>query len=752
MVALAVLVACSPKNAWQTMKLQSQGQAGEVLLTVTSVTPWSQIADALQPNFTLTGDDAVLKVLPVAQRLTQQVLNSFGGSLAASLPSTSTASTVQTATPAGGSPTVTSTTTNTTAPGSSVAQSPAQPSGITVPSLLNNGNDPAVDPLQQYQAARSLFEAVSMMNREVVNAAFRECYVPYLVRLRLTVQTDRPNLGYNLHSRLAFFRQGDLPQPKDQFVSPGCRAGAAGRAPIVVPLVASDDIERAIAQQAVSVARQINLAVSGMPHGIGLGAAASNLEQSLNGVLGQSYNSRLSVAREVDNVLSVRIGATLQGQGGRALEDQPYEVATLLLVPRGYFPASASDAPAMDVGVFSDTQFIDADTGKVLPPAPQADILAQVDDAVIGGLKDTPSHDSLLAAWLKIDPNDRRRLGMMLARPVQQGLTGDFADALKCIDREMEKTPGWSGDKLFANLSCPTDPPVDPKKEGSTPSAYKGTAVGLLSACNGVECGYYLEGRLLWIRLSGIVGAYAQKSSIFQLKPPLRLNVPSQTGVLEDDGTAATLELYGVGGDTITGLLATLEWTPSDGTPVAVSGQMGIDRVNRVLTVTFPTLSRLTSPRDGKTPATLTIGSVAQTCPPELLCTDVTVGSVQVLIGKPSPAAENAIGNDTAPSIVATPAGAPINQDIGANTATFIVTASVANNATLTLTGATLTAASEPSGRVAFASGTATIPAGFKGDVLLKVSGSAVGTPVIVTLDDKTNPKGKLSLSVISGS
>jgi hypothetical protein len=322
--------------------------------------------------------------------------------------------------------------------------------------------------------------------------------------------------------------------------------------------------------------------------------------------------------------LSVRIGATLQGRNGKALADQPYEVATVLLVPRGYFPIDQGSQTTLRepvrVEVSSDTQFLDTETGQPLAPAPEHDILKQVDDAITGALRDTVFREMLKKAWLTIDPDIRRRLGRMLAERVREGRIDNFGDYLECVDRELDSTfpPDAEKQDDRTNLAylhgtlCPIDkdsikffqwnknhrsaekPPGEKPGEKNVPQNQytQKTRYGYLSSCTGVDCGYYLDGRLLWTHLSGLLGNAAQQVSVAELKLPAPLEIPAQTAVLNDDGKNAALTLYDVNGDTVTGFLATLgmQWA---GKTVEVSGSLGIDRVGHTLTVTFPTLSRL---------------------------------------------------------------------------------------------------------------------------------------------------------------
>ncbi len=585
------LLSCATDKAWKTVTVGSQAEVGEVLLTVTSVTPWSQIADALQPRFDLSGDQALNKSLLVSQRETQQLLSAARAALIANLAGSETTGGVKRKDAGDGKPpTVTSEFDNKTAPGArptvaeigaalptSPSSPPAKLEGVSV-------DEPKANSLLQYQAARSLFESVQMMNREVVNAAVRRCYVPFLVRFRLTVQSDRFHLGYNIRSRVGFFPPSEVTDPlpvpsSGQSALSPCGDAGGGRAPVIVPIVASDDIERAISAQTVQVARQIKLSLTGLVNGIGLGAGTDNLEQSIENILGQDYNTRLSVAREVDNVLSVRIGASLQGQGRRALVDQPYEIASLLLVPAGYFKRN-DENQTVDVKIIADTTYTDAQTGAVLPPPSDEAILARIDSALIGSLVESDSRAANTAAWLRIPGDKRRMIARRLTDAVHKTSLPQFVAAL--------------GE---ANANVKDDPNTWLKDDKS------------------------VDRHVLWTRLAGVVGALPVRQASVQLANPRSLFIPPQTTVLYDDRkTSTTATLHEINGRTVTGLIASLNWIGgADGARGAVAGQLNIDAVNRKLNLTFPSLLALADSPGDAAAYSITIRRTGP-CPPEVLC------------------------------------------------------------------------------------------------------------------------------------
>jgi len=114
--AVSCLLSACPDNPMrpQLPPPASRDEAAAVLVSVTAVAPWSKVSDAVQPNFTLTGDGALPQVAPTTARMQEQVLSAFGASLDIGLPqsfsqstATSTQSSTQNASTTGGVKTTT---------------------------------------------------------------------------------------------------------------------------------------------------------------------------------------------------------------------------------------------------------------------------------------------------------------------------------------------------------------------------------------------------------------------------------------------------------------------------------------------------------------------------------------------------------------------------------------------------------------------------------------------------------------------
>jgi|GEM_PF-2574109 hypothetical protein len=722
--------------------VSEQDQAASIEISVSGVVPWSQVSASLAPGFSLNGDGAVTKVLPTTALLTSQVLNAFGISGGIGLVQTS--SNYQGTTTGGPSgTTTTSTQTNSSAPGTAPAAPTGVPAGApTIPPAVSTGGTVGVDPVLQYQAARDLYEAVQLMNQEVQSAASFHCYVPFLVTLKLGVMLYRPNPGYTVHSQVAFFEQSPAPQgqqnnppptPLRQQPTPASAYSTQAAAdnqcaqvsgvPRIVPILATDDIERTLESRAVESAAQIGLAVSAMVHGIGVLGGINNLNQTIESISGQDFNSRLSVVRQAENVLYVRIGASQQGSAGQALVGQNYDIATILLVPRSYLPDNASTLP--DINVVTYDQFRDARNGTPLSARSNPAYVDQV-DAVMQDLLRREAYRSQLKAWNLLTADAKQAVGEAVQNEITTAHYSDFMGSLGPDDK---------------GGACGTAP-------GGMP-AFLSTLPCKL-------------GPSLWTRASTLLADNSFKSAILHLRRPRGIVIPDQTAMLDDDGkTKAQVLLQRVSGDSVSSLLATVGFTPKAGAAVKIPGQLSLDPVGHVLTIAFPTFAKFGVTKQTDLGATPTLDITQVSCPAEELCPSFTKVSLGVLLGTvpaqaaggSPPAALPALAYSFTASggTTLTPDGngsATIGLTLGAvtdNTVSISVSgATIATVATGTITASGGT----PQALPAPTAGVITLSQGASGAIALKVTNLTVGTPVTVTAQgNKVDATGKATPS-----
>lgn len=576
----ALLLAGCPKD--QVVKDTPPGSRDEVaaaLISVNTVAPWSQVADAVQPNFALKADEALAQVVPTTARIQEQVLSAFGATLGLGLPqssrqstATSTEGTSTQATTAGTTTTSTSSTdstsTTTRAPGVAPQAPTGTPAGGQLPTGTGVSGNIDIDPMLKYQAALALYQQVQLMNRQVQNATQMKCYAPFLVQMKLSLLPYRRNLPYDLHGRVSFF-PGKLSataplkaMSKADAAKDPCRESDL---PFIVPLLVTDDIERAIKSRAAETAQQIGFALSAMLQGVGANVGINNLRQTLNTVAGQDFNSRYTVARLADNTLYVRIGAANQAStAGSALVGQTYDVSVLLLIPTNYFPKDGKEQPT--IKIVTHTDFREAGSGKLVASRGRPALVAAADMVMRDML-----YGDLLNAWNAASPDVKQETAQKLVCPIQ---TGSYEVILACAgDNKPDKKARTFEEVLTA-----------------TTLDWRGGKVNF-----GPN---YLSTTLhesFWTRLSVILADSAFKSAFFPLPVPPVVRIPEQTALLQDDSKETTLvmlrDVSGATGETVTARLK-LKDAARNRDYTFPAQTLTLDPAARVLSLTFPSLAK----------------------------------------------------------------------------------------------------------------------------------------------------------------
>jgi hypothetical protein len=595
LVAVLGLSGCASTHLVAPVTVGSQDEAAAVLVAPTSVAPWSQVSGALQPTFSLSASDALQQAVPATLKEQEAVMNAFGASLGLGLPQISKQSTVtRTASMSANSATdaegVTKTT-STSAEGENdsatrtkqAGTAPQAPTGVPLSAQLPVAaaltGEAGVDPVLKYQAAMSLYQSVQMMNREVANAASVSCFVPFVVRLKIAVVPYRPNLSYTAHTRISFFPiQGASASTRLVASTQTGGCSNADKLPQVVPLLAADDIERTLKSRATQAATQLGLAVSFLSAGTAGNAAVNNVNQALESISGQDFNSRLLISRQSDNTLYVRIGATNQATSGGSLSAQTYDVAVLLLAPRGYFDQGANLTDKR-IRLVAYTELRDARDGHVLPSRSQEVFVGEVDrvvDQVLVG-RARAARD----VWDALDADGKEDVARDWLGPVQ---ISDYAQFLERVNCETKAGP----------FACAV--PIKDLDE-----AYK---------------------QSLWAALSAVTSDSSFKSAFLDLQPPAGITVPRQSIFLIDDGKAATtIRLAGVTGSAAASIQANLHLTTGDLKVLDLPARgIAQDPQSGVLTLSFPSLKALNVESIKEDADSGELQLSAATCPKEALC------------------------------------------------------------------------------------------------------------------------------------
>jgi hypothetical protein len=376
-------------------RVSRQDEAGSTHVAILSTIPWQTYAEALQPTFKITAEDALIQAIPDTTGIEEKLVNAFAGKLKIALPQTSTSSTEAITKGTGKEPTSSVESTNKTQPGdvSSITFAPSPLGSATASGLSSSANiltnKLGIDPVLRYLVANALYQEVQLLNQQVKNAAIDESsYTPYLIRLQVSVLPRQRDEPYDAYANISFFLRESKDQvpPFDYIVSkvstktessedsavteresnPNPLAApmailstsSSPTTPKIIPLLVTDNIDAALHSRATESLVQLAFALSGMVSGVGIGSDLQSASDKLRTTLGRDFNSTFTVARVSENTLRVRFGAIQQGAGTYAMLPQTHDISVLLLMPKGN----------RSLALISKTTMIDADKGTTLAP------------------------------------------------------------------------------------------------------------------------------------------------------------------------------------------------------------------------------------------------------------------------------------------------------------------------------------------------------------------------------------------------
>lgn len=538
---------------------QTRDKAAAVLISVSSVTPWHNVSDALRPNFQLDAQGAYDKVAPVTARINEQLLRAFELSLTASPPGAS-------------APT----------PSSGVPANAQIPAAASQPDAANMD----MDPILKYQAALSLYQAVQLLNRQVDSIDSNGCYTAYLVQMKIAIMPYSENLPFDLHSRLSFFLEDTSAASAPVATSSGKQANSlaasdaeattkpvdqmpaqckdASKSPIVVPVLATDDIEKAILNKASMTAAQIVMALGGTLKGAGVGLQANKWIQASENALGQNFNSRFTVGRLVDNTLYVRVGASNQG-GAYSLIGQTYDLALVLLVPKSY--AKTGSKP---IEIVENSEFRWHASGAMLQERSKEEFLAEAEK-----IFESMNMNRFLKDWRGLSNDKKMEIARTIAYPVSGG-SFDFAQYKKILSK------------------------VQVKKCNSKEQVKNCNSVFSYLNPDGLDDNHILPRVAeLWSAMSALLADSPFKTASFMLPGQPAIIIPDQVVVLSDDQknkTTASIQVAsGLG--MMHALFPELTLYGADGhSHVLAATSVAIDPATQTATLTFPSLKNLGIP------------------------------------------------------------------------------------------------------------------------------------------------------------
>lgn len=342
---------CSTNPKIPLHEVDTQNKAGSTYVAVTYVEPWKKVAPALKPGFSMpSGETALSKVIPQTSIALNRLLNVTNVGLGAGFSGTATP---------GEAPTPDQT-------------PPANSSAKDIGGTDVTGKDIAQEPMLQYSTALALFQEVQLLNRYVDGIPTREGYVPYLVRLQITLIPYARHEPYDGYSNISFFLRYQNKTPT--------------QLPYVIPLVATDSMEGTLTSSTNETVRQFAIALSGVVQNAQARAALQHFADELHSTTGTDLNSLQTIGRSSDNSIQVRFGAPKSpiGSNAYAMVPRTHNVTLLLLAPKDWV---ATDSRVIQIT--SQTQFYHAISGKRLVPITPEEINAELSELIPYYLQDS---------------------------------------------------------------------------------------------------------------------------------------------------------------------------------------------------------------------------------------------------------------------------------------------------------------------------------------------------------------------------
>jgi hypothetical protein len=309
----------------QSFVPETQIEAGLVTVSTSTILPWYEISDSLKPKFTATSAEDLLNiVLPITSNQYYGSNNSSAAGVTLGLPGTTVLNTNT------GSVTeeISSDGTKTSSSNNSKTKSETINSGsVTAPELrkyetsdLNQNQSPSVsglDPFLQYRTATALFQEIQMLNNYLNRNFKKEFQVPYLFRSQINIQPYSRNMAVDTFVEIAVETKGRNSENR----------------PVVIPLIITDNLERASAQKLEQAIRDLRLSLSGLIGQVGVGAGTQSLKEEIAKLDAFDYNSLVTVAATDVDELTVRIGAQ-RSSSGLAAVARSYDITYLVLWPK----------------------------------------------------------------------------------------------------------------------------------------------------------------------------------------------------------------------------------------------------------------------------------------------------------------------------------------------------------------------------------------------------------------------------------
>lgn len=363
--SLGMIGGCT-RPLFRPHRVSFQDEAGSTHLAVLSVAPWDKYVEAIQPKFDLTSKEAVDMVVPTTRGFEEKTLDALRVALKLAPPQSFSQTNDAGAVVDQQKPGDVSAIKDESSPAGDRKAADLPPKQSVLEQKIE------VDPMLRYWAATALYQEVQLLNRYVKDAAIRDGFVPYVVRLQIATLPNARNEPYDAYANVSFFSGEETPLvPLDVKTR---SAQDFQKMPQIIPLMVTDNLEATLHSRSVDQLRQYALGLLFLIQGFGGQVNVNRFTEELQAVLGRDLNSLLTVTRVTDNTLRIRLGALQQVGANYAMVPRTHNITLLLMVPDIYVDHSENRR----ITLVSRTTMLDAENGVTLEERSDEAIDAQL--------------------------------------------------------------------------------------------------------------------------------------------------------------------------------------------------------------------------------------------------------------------------------------------------------------------------------------------------------------------------------------
>ena len=436
-----VLAACTPPLVTQHLPSSLQ-EAASVHVAVLSVARWSEYESVLQPDMSVTIDDAEKMAIPVTSDYVRNVYDALNGKLNLGWEKSNGGSATEQAGTTGatgsgggnsGSNTGSSSGTGSGTGGKSTkknvtgaasgasaasdASGASSTSDASAPSSASDSGASAVkmlpiqtNPLLQHQLALSIFQEMQILSHYLKDAAFKTGWDPYIVRAQVSVSPYAHNQPFDVYVDLGLFSKcldhdNNAYPDSERAIQPA----------LVIPLLVTDTVEAQQASNTAQLARDLALGVGGNIGNVALQSDLEKVSKNLQSLLGTDYNSLYMVSRVSDSVMQVRLGAPFNAMSQYSMSTVTHNVTLVVLTP----PCKeGTDHTQLNVATVS--RLRNAVSGQLLGIAPNYGF-TQAQQVIVRAVGES---------FLNSPANNPKDVGTLI-REVRSGDYGAFVQSLE---------------------------------------------------------------------------------------------------------------------------------------------------------------------------------------------------------------------------------------------------------------------------------------------------------------------------------